>query len=128
MIDCIVFDPVFKALFQLHRGRQCTYPCFPEVSVNSTPHNVLSQQLAAFPHNHHRTMVSNERGMHLVAMTIISVRKEMCRTGDRTRNFLLSSPVRYPLNYAGKATNPLNEQQMRNKRQNIQDISENVSQ
>ena len=40
-------------LFQsLYRVDQCTYPCFLGVFLISTPHNVLSNPLAAFPHNH----------------------------------------------------------------------------
>ena len=30
---------------------QCTYPCFPGILLTSTPHNILSMPLAAFPHN-----------------------------------------------------------------------------
>ena len=41
-------------VFQLYRGGQCTYPCFPGVLLTSTHHNILSKQLAAFPHNHCR--------------------------------------------------------------------------
>ena len=43
----------FSTVFKLHRGRQCTYPCFPGVLLNSTSHN-LSKPLAAFPNNHCR--------------------------------------------------------------------------
>ena len=31
-----------------------TYPCFPGVLLTSTPHNIPSKPLAAFPHNHCR--------------------------------------------------------------------------
>ena len=47
LIACIVFN----ALFQLYRGGQCTYPCFPGVLLIRTPHNILSKPLAAFPQN-----------------------------------------------------------------------------
>ena len=41
----------FSTVFQLHCGSQCTYSCFPGVLLTSTPHNILSEPLAAFPHN-----------------------------------------------------------------------------
>ena len=62
----------FSTVFQLYR--QCTYPYFPGVLLTSTPHNILSKPLAAFPHNH--CQISGERGMNAVAMTIINPRKE----------------------------------------------------
>jgi hypothetical protein len=45
---------VNNRLLHLHHGGQCTYPCFPGVLLTSTPHNILSKPLAAFPHNHYR--------------------------------------------------------------------------
>ena len=44
----------FSTVFQLYRGGQCTYPCFPGVLLTSTPHNILSKPQAAFPLNHCR--------------------------------------------------------------------------
>ena len=45
--DCIVwFLMPFSTVFQLYHGGQCTYPCFPGVSV-------LPKPLAALPHNQH---------------------------------------------------------------------------
>ena len=52
-IDCMVFNAV-STVFHLYRGGQCTYPCFPGVLLTSTPHNILSKPLAAFPHLHSR--------------------------------------------------------------------------
>ena len=63
-------------LFQLLCSSQCTYPCFPGDLLTRTVHNILSKPLAAFPHNHHKTMDSGERGMNPVAMTIINPRTE----------------------------------------------------
>ena len=60
--------------FQLHG--HCPYPYFPAILITSTPHNILSKPLAAFPHNHRRTMDSIERRMNPVAMTIINPRKD----------------------------------------------------
>ena len=42
----------FSTVFQLYRGGQCTNPCSPGVLLTSTPHNILSKPLAAFPHDH----------------------------------------------------------------------------
>ena len=44
----------FSTVFQLYCCSQCTYPCFPGVLLTSSPHNILSKPLAAFPHNHCR--------------------------------------------------------------------------
>ena len=43
----------FSTVFQLYRGGQCIYQCFPGV-LFGTPHDILSKPLAAFPHNHCR--------------------------------------------------------------------------
>ena len=43
---------LFSTVFQLYRGSQCTYPCFPGVLLTSTLHNILSKPLGAFPYNH----------------------------------------------------------------------------
>ena len=53
LIDCMVFNSV-STVFQLYCAGQCTYPCFPGVLFSSTPHNILSESLAAFLHNHCR--------------------------------------------------------------------------
>ena len=44
----------FSTLFQLYRGGQCTYACFPRGLLTGTPHSILSKPQAAFPHNHSR--------------------------------------------------------------------------
>ena len=44
----------FSTVFQIYRGGQCTYPCFPGVLLTSNPHHILPKPLAAFPHNHCR--------------------------------------------------------------------------
>ena len=48
-----VVGTMFLRSFQLYRGGQCTYPYFPG-AFTSTPNNILSKPLAAFPHNHCR--------------------------------------------------------------------------
>ena len=50
LIDCMVFSK----LFQLYRGGQYIYLCFPGVILTSTLRTILSKPLAAFPHNHCR--------------------------------------------------------------------------
>ena len=42
----------FSMLFQLHHGSQWFYPCFTEVLLRNSLHNILPKPLAAFPHNH----------------------------------------------------------------------------
>ena len=44
----------FSTVFQLYRGGQSTYPCFSRFLLTSSPHNILSKPLAAFPHNNCR--------------------------------------------------------------------------
>ena len=39
-------------MFQSYQGGQCTNPCFSGVLLTSTPHNILYNPLADFPHNH----------------------------------------------------------------------------
>ena len=53
LIDCMVFSvPFFSTVFKLYRGGQCTHPYFPGVLLTSTPLNILSKPLPAFPHDH----------------------------------------------------------------------------
>ena len=74
MVWCLM---PFSTVFQLYRGCQCTYPCFPELLLTSTLHNVISKLLAAFYKiTIVETMVSRERGMNPVAMTITNPQKE----------------------------------------------------
>ena len=75
IVGCIMS---FSTIFQLYRGGQCTYPCFPGVLLTSAPHDILSKPLAAFQHNIIivETTDSGERGMNPVAMTIINPWKE----------------------------------------------------
>ena len=42
----------FSTLFPLYHGCLCTYPCTPGIPLTSTPPNIFSKPLAAFPHNH----------------------------------------------------------------------------
>ena len=51
LIGCMVFKAVFNSISVVSR-RQWTYPCFPGAILTSTPNNILSKPLAAFPHNH----------------------------------------------------------------------------
>ena len=61
----------------LHRGGQCTYPFFPGVLLTSSPYNILSKPLTAFPHvTVDETTDSIERGMNPLAMTLINPLKE----------------------------------------------------
>ena len=63
----------FSTVFQLYLGGQCTYPCFPGVLLTSTPHNIPSKPLAAFPHTTIvETTDNGEEGMYPVTMTIVN--------------------------------------------------------
>ena len=57
IVDWLIFWSLtpFSTVFQLHRGSQCTCPCFPGFLLTSTQHNILSKPLAAFPHNRCRS-------------------------------------------------------------------------
>ena len=63
----------FSAVFQLYHHGQCTYPCFPEVALTSTPHNITSKlsHITIV-----ETMDNGERGTNSVAMTIINHQKK----------------------------------------------------
>ena len=53
LADCSIWCLTsFSTIFQLYRGGQCTYPCFPGVLLTSTPHNILTKPLIALPQNH----------------------------------------------------------------------------
>ena len=43
---------LFSTVSQLYHGGQCTYPSFLGILLTSTPQNILSKPLAAFPQNH----------------------------------------------------------------------------
>ena len=49
LIEWLGFNAVFN-IFQSYHGDQFTYSCVSWFSHTSTPHNILSKQLAAFPH------------------------------------------------------------------------------
>ena len=68
----------FATVFQLYHGGQWTYPCFHGVLLSSTPHNILSKPLAAFPHNY-----CQNNGQ----------RWERNESWDRTSDLLFSSPT-----------------------------------
>ena len=86
-------------LFQLYLGCQCNYPCFPGIVI-STPHNILSKSLAAFPHNHCRDHGQRwERNESCRNDYHLSSERVLAAPGDRTSDLLLSSPARYRLSY-----------------------------
>ena len=91
-VRCMVFNAVFNSISVIS-------PCFPGVLLTSTPqiffpsHWLLSHITTIEPTD------SGERGMNLVAMTIINPRKEYWGSRDRTSNLLFSSPQCYRLSY-----------------------------
>ena len=64
--------------FQLYHVGQCTYPCFPGVIFNSTPHNILSKTLAASHMTIVKAMDCGERESIL--------RKNICWAGDQSND------------------------------------------
>ena len=85
----------FSTVFQLYRGGQCTYPCFPGVPLTSTLQNILSKPLADFPQPLSKKKDSGERGMNPVAMTIINPQKEYWTSrGSNQRHSVLKSADR----------------------------------
>ena len=79
----------FLTLFQLHvdGSSQCTYVCFPRGSCDQ--HTVHYSFQATFQQNHCRNMVSSDRRIHLVAMTIISPQKEYWPSRESNQRPLL---------------------------------------
>ena len=91
----VVVNAVFNSFSYITAASAPTYRCFPGILLTSTPHNILSNPLAAFPHNHCRNTDSGERGMNLVAMTIYNPRKEYwpSRGSNQRPPFLKSSTL-----------------------------------
>ena len=87
----------FLTVFQLCCGSQCTYPCFPGALLTSTPHNILPSHWLLSHITTVKSTDSSERGMNLVALTIINPRKEYCRAGDQTSDLLFWSLQCYQL-------------------------------
>ena len=88
----------FSTVYQLHHGGRCAYPCFPGVLVTSTPHNILSNPLAASYITIFETTDSGERGMNPVAMIIITPQKEYWPScGSNQRPPILKSDLAFGL-------------------------------
>ena len=99
-VCCMVFNALFLTLFQLYRGGQCTYPCFPGIIFTSILHNILSQPLVAFLHNHCRNNGQRlERTESCRNDYHQSWKRIMIEPGDRTSDLLFLSLVRYRLIY-----------------------------
>ena len=71
----LVFNAISNNI-QLYRGDQCTYPCFPGVLLTSTSHNIPSKPLVLSHITIVETTDSGERGIKLVAMSIINPWRE----------------------------------------------------
>ena len=86
----------FSTLFQLSRGSQCTYSCYPGIAFNSTPQFILLKPLAAFPINHYRNNGQQwERNESCCNDYHRSSERILHEPGDRTSDPLFSIPVRY---------------------------------
>ena len=95
----LVFNAVFN-FFSSYHCDQFTYSCVSWFSHTSTPHNILSKQLAAFPHRLlNSPLVNNEwrRSQWLLS----NVWKNVGRAGIQTHNPWIDSPRCYRLSYRG---------------------------
>ena len=90
----------FSTVFQFHRGGQCTCPCFPRVLLTSTTLNIFPSHWLPSQIPIVETTDSGERGINLVAMTVINSRKEYWPS--RGSSLLFSSPQRYRLSYGAR--------------------------
>ena len=97
-----LLQPVIKTVFYYashYTYRVCLsshIKCFLAFSHTSYPHNLLTKQLAAFPHR----LIGGRRMTH-VTETFVKYRKECSTTRAwvRTHNPWIDSPCRYRLSY-----------------------------
>ena len=90
----------FPMLYQLYDGSNCTFTSFPGILFTSTPHNILSKTLAAFPHNHCTKIKQQwERNEFCCNNYHQFLGRILAEPRDRTIDLLFSSPVCYPLSY-----------------------------
>ena len=99
---CLIVQCVtpFSTAFQLYRRGQCTYPCFCGVLLTSTPRNILSMPLAAFPNNYCRNNGQRwDRNESCRNDYHQSSERILVELADQTSNFLFSSLHLYRLSY-----------------------------
>ena len=77
----------FSTVFPSYHGNQFTYECVSWFSNTSTPHNILSKQLAAFPHR----LLNNP----LTTVTFVKRGKECWSSWDSNSQSLDWQPDRY---------------------------------
>ena len=90
-------------IFQSYHGNQFTYSCVSWLSNTSTPHTILSKQLAAFPQrllNSPLVKYELRRSQWLLS----NVGKNVGRAGILTHNPWIDSPRRYQLSYRPRET------------------------
>ena len=93
----------FSKVFQLYCRSQCTYPCFPGVLLTSTPHNILSKPLAAFPHNHCPNNRQQWAGEWILLQGLSSIfRENNGQAGYWSSDLLFSNPPHYRLSYGAR--------------------------
>ena len=71
---------------------------FLVLPFTNSPRIILSKPLADFPHTNVETMVSDERGINPVAMTVINPGKEIVQAGIESA--IPCSSVKYATNLA----------------------------
>ena len=89
----------FQQLFS-HITGNSSPECVFWFSHTSTPHNILSKQLAAFPHRLLKCPLVKDE-WRKSQWLCLNVGKNVGRAGIRTRNTWIESPRRYRLSYQG---------------------------
>ena len=109
LAKCFLYDSwlygvltAFSTVFQLYRGGQCTSPYFPGVLLTSTPHNILSKPMAAFPHNHCRKNRQQWERTDPVAMTIMNPQKGYWPSRGSNQRPPVRKPAMLRLSYGGR--------------------------
>ena len=102
MQGCVVFNNVSNSISLISR-RQVHLSMRTWKSITSTPHNILSQLLTAFPHNHCRNNRQRWERNESQWLSLI-LGKNLIRAGDWTSDLQFSSPVRYRLSYEARPT------------------------
>ena len=96
-LNCWLIDlglTPFSTIFQSYHGDKFTYSCVSWFSHTSTPHNILSKQLAAFQQTVKQPI--GERQVTQVTMTSVKHRKECWPSRDLNSQPLDCPPASLP--------------------------------
>ena len=91
----LLFPPfLLLMIYDVHRGGQCTYPCFPGVLLSSNLHIILPNHWLL---SHISIVETMDSGLSSI------LQKNVGRARDRTSALLFSNFVRYRLCYESSA-------------------------